>query len=222
MTSRPRNLSTPSLRLSLAAAAALALFALAALAVREDLYLAIAERSSDSNVLGELAGAFASRGLLLLVAMTVAVAGWLWLRDRTAFWRLAAGGIGVVGAYVLSELIKLMVTEERPCHTLAVDTVLPCPEAGDWSWPSNHSVIAAAFATACIIALPRTAWFAAPVAVLIAVSRVAAGVHYVHDVASGLAVGTAVVVLAFVALQPAVRRLPASLSTSDSTARRRP
>jgi len=36
-------------------------------------------------------------------------------------------------------------------------------------------------------------------------------VHYVHDVASGLALGAAVVALAVVALRPAVRRLPRAL-----------
>jgi undecaprenyl-diphosphatase len=210
------------IRLSLTTATVLALIALGALPVRENLYLAIAGPASDSSTLGGLAGAVASRGLLLLVALATAVTVWSWLQDRTAFRRLAAGGIGVVGAYLLSEVIKLMVTEERPCRALVVDTVMSCPQVGDWSWPSNHSVIAGAFATACIIALPRTAWFAAPVAVLIAFSRVAAGVHYVHDFASGLALGTAVVALVAAALQPAVSRLPESLITSNPNARRRP
>jgi membrane-associated phospholipid phosphatase len=222
MTSRPLSFSTPAIRLSLTIAAALALFALAALPTRENLYRAIAGTAADSNTLGGLAGAVASRGLLLLVALAALIALWAWLRDRTAFWRLAAGGIGVVGAYLLSEAIKLIVTEERPCRALDVATVKPCPEVGDWSWPSNHAVIAAAFATACIIALPRTAWFAAPIAVLIAFSRVAAGVHYIHDVASGLALGTAVVALVAVALQRAVSRLPESLATSNPVAHRRP
>lgn len=200
----------------------LALIALAVLPVRENLYLAIAGTASDSSLLRGLSGAVASRGLLLLVALAALVAVWSWLRDRTALWRLAAGGIGVVAAYLLSEVIKLMVTEERPCRVLDVDTVESCPEVGDWSWPSNHSVIAAAFATACIVALPRTVWFAVPVAVLIAFSRVAAGVHYVHDVAGGLALGTTVVALVVLALQPVIRRLPESLVTSNTVAHRRP
>jgi membrane-associated phospholipid phosphatase len=222
MTSRPFSFSTPVIRLSLTAAAALALIALAALPVREDLYLGIAVTASDSSLLQGLAGAVGSRGLLLLVVLAAIVAMWSGLRDRTAFWRLATGGIGVVGAYLLSEVIKLMVTEERPCRVLDVDMVMSCPEVGDWSWPSNHSVIAASFATACIIALPRAVWFAVPVAVLIAFSRVAAGVHYVHDVASGLAVGTAVVALVVVVLQPVVRRLPQSLAASNPVAHLRP
>lgn len=222
MTSRPLSFSTPAIRLPLTTAAALALFAAATLPARENLYRAIAGTTADSSALGRLAGAVASRGLLLLVALTAVIAVWSWMRDRTVFWRLASGGIGVIGAYLLSEAIKLTATEERPCRVLDVATVKPCPEVGDWSWPSNHAVIAAAFATACIIALPRTAWFAAPVAVLIAFSRVAAGVHYVHDVASGLALGTAVVAMVAVALQPVVNRLPESLATGNPVAHRRP
>src|SRR5699024_1773760 len=80
-------------------------------------------------------------------------------------------------------------------------TVLSCPGSGDWSWPSNHAVLAAAFATACILVVPRLAWFALPLALAIAASRVAAGVHYVHDVLSGLALG-ALVVAAVVAAHP--------------------
>ena len=82
------------------------------------------------------------------------------------------------------------------------------PPVGDWSWPSNHSVIAAAFATACIVSAPRTAWIAVPVALLVAFSRVVAGVHYMHDVASGLALGTAIVAVVVVVLRPLPSHLP--------------
>ena len=209
------------MRLALTTAAALALCALVTFPVREDLYLTIAGTASDSSMLRELVGAMASRGLLLLVALAALVAVRSWQRERTGFWRLASAGIGVVGAYLLSEMIKLMVTEHRPCHVLEVGTVLPCPETSDWSWPSNHAVIAAAFVTACILALPRTAWFAIPVAALIAYSRVAAGVHYVHDVASGLALGTAAVIVAVAALQPVVNQLPTAWTTSKTVVHRR-
>jgi undecaprenyl-diphosphatase len=126
-----------------------------------------------------------------MVGTVVVIAVWSWLRDREAFWRFVCAGLGVVGAYLTSEVIKLLVSQPRPCRVLDVTTVLGCPEVGDWSWPSNHSVIAAAFATACVIAAPRLMWFVAPMAGLIAFSRVAAGVHHLHDVISGLALGTA-------------------------------
>src|SRR5699024_10837516 len=85
-------------------------------------------------------------------------------------------------------------------------TVLSCPGSGDWSWPSNHAVLAAAFATACILVVPRLAWFAVPLALAIAASRVAAGVHFVHDVLSGLALGALVVAAVVAAASPVLDR----------------
>jgi DNA-binding Lrp family transcriptional regulator len=49
-------------------------------------------------------------------------------------------------------------------------------------------------------------------ALLVGFSRVAAGVHYVHDIASGLALGVLVVTLVTTVPRPAVDRLPASLT----------
>src|SRR5699024_7025653 len=125
--------------------------------------------------------------------------------------------LGVITAYGLSEAVKLLVEEPRPCsvvdtaaeHSGSVDdaaTVLSCPGSGDWSWPSNHAVLAAAFATACILVVPRLAWFALPLALAIAASRVAAGVHYVHDVLSGLALGALVVAAVVAAASPVLDR----------------
>src|SRR5699024_11590847 len=65
---------------------------------------------------------------------------------------------------------------------------------------------AAAFATACILVVPRLAWFALPLALAIAASRVAAGVHYVHDVLSGLALGALVVAAVVAAASPVLDR----------------
>src|SRR5699024_10637512 len=83
---------------------------------------------------------------------------------------------------------------------------LSCPGGGDWSWPSSHAALAAAFAAACILVVPRLAWFALPLALAIAASRVAAGVHYVHDVLSGLALGALVVAAVVAAASPVLDR----------------
>ena len=146
-------------------------------------------------------------GVLALVGSAALLAAWSWLRDRRAFLTLTSAGIGVVGAYATSEFVKLLVEEQRPCRALDVQTVLACPGMGDWSWPSNHATIAAAFAAACIFTLPGSAWFVAPVAALIAASRVAAGVHYVHDVLAGLALGLLGVAIAVAIMRPVCDRL---------------
>ncbi|WP_280194112.1 phosphatase PAP2 family protein [Nocardia farcinica] len=93
------------------------------------------------------------------------------------------------------------------------------PAAGDWSWPSNHAVLAAAFATACVLAAPRVAWFAVPVALAVAAARVGAGVHYVHDVLSGLALGVVVVALVVALIRPSLDRLIQHLAGRFARAR---
>lgn len=185
---------------------ALVVLAVLTYPMKDELFLALSVNSPDS-LTGTVAGAVAARGLLVAVAATGAVAIWAFFRNRPALARLIAAGTGVIAAYFASEMLKLVVTEARPCSSLDVATVLSCPGDGDWSWPSNHSVLAAAFATACVIALPRSAAFVAPLALVVAFARVAAGVHYVHDVLSGLALGTALTAVTATMLTTLVQRL---------------
>jgi membrane-associated phospholipid phosphatase len=198
---------------------AVVLVILAALAwpVRTVLHRVIAEGFAESPLAGP-AGFIADKGLLVIVAVAAVTAVWTFRRDRPALLRLFCGGVGVVLAYLTSELVKMVVTENRPCAGGDVTTVLACPTGGDWSWPSNHSVIAAAIATACVLALPWQRWFVATVCTLAGVeafSRVAAGVHYAHDALSGLALGLVVVTLTVIVLVPPAARVV------DRTARRR-
>jgi undecaprenyl-diphosphatase len=177
---------------ALAVALALAAVALATVPARVDLYRAAAGGAEGSPLAG-LVGLVAEQGLLVLVATAGALALATWARARARFWTLAAGGAGAALAYGASEAVKVLVGEPRPCDVVDVATVLACPPAGDWSWPSNHAVIAGAIAAACVLAVPRAAVVAVPAALAVAASRVGAGVHYVHDVAAGLALGVLVV-----------------------------
>ncbi|MBB5434614.1 phosphatase PAP2 family protein [Nocardiopsis composta] len=192
--------------ISIAAAIAFALLSLLAYPAREELFTKTVDWVADSGS-GPIVGFIADKGLLVLVAAAGALAVRFLFRSIRRFRVLVAAGAGVITAYALSEVIKLLVAEARPCSSIDVASVLSCPGAGDWSWPSNHSVLAAAFATACMLTAARTTWFTAPIALVIAGSRVAAGVHYVHDVLSGLALGTLVVTLTVVSLRPLLDRV---------------
>nr|QRW40805.1 membrane protein [bacterium] len=141
-------------------------------------------------------------GILILLALFVAA----WWRARRGSDRamalalLAPVATGV--AYMASEVLKVMFREERPCR--AVSNALPlaeCPEPGDWSFPSNHSVIAAGAAFTLFLIWRVGFRIALPVAVLTALSRIFLGVHYLHDVIAGFAWGAIVapVVLLLVA-----------------------
>lgn len=194
-----RSSSRPVLRPALLAAVAVpAALALATYPVRERLFTAVAG-FAEGSALASAVASVADFGLLALVATAGVLAVWCWLRARRRFWLLALAGLGVITAYGLSEAVKPLVEQPRPCSVVDTVTVLNCPGGGDWSWPSNHAVLAAGFTTACILVVPRLAWLAVPLALAIAASRVAGGVHYVHDVLSGLALG-ALVVAAVVAV----------------------
>lgn len=134
-------------------------------------------------------------GVLALIALFGL--GALHARRRGAA-HLARGipaGFGVVLAYLTSETIKVLVSELRPCRNFSVTTIATCPEANDWSWPSNHATIAVALAVAVLAMSLRLGLVSIPVAALIGVSRVVVGVHYFDDIVAGALLGTTTVIV---------------------------
>jgi undecaprenyl-diphosphatase len=145
-------------------------------------------------------------GLLLFAALFA----WNAYRKRDRLSLLAP--LAVVGAYLVSEVAKTFIQEDRPCRAVAgAVSIAQCPTFGDWSFPSNHATIAAACAAVLTTIWRRVGVVVFPLAVLMAFSRVFVGVHYPHDVAAGFLVGVVVgTLLTFglarsPALVPAVR-----------------
>jgi undecaprenyl-diphosphatase len=96
---------------------------------------------------------------------------------------LAATSVVVASAKALAGRV-------RPCHTHAWLHALPIALPTDPSFPSGHAAGSFAFA-AFVFTTHRRAGFALScVALLIALSRVALGVHYPSDVAAGALLGT--------------------------------
>jgi undecaprenyl-diphosphatase len=133
-------------------------------------------------------------GILLFAALFAA-----------AWWRARHGGVqglaiaalapvATAVAYLCSEVLKLGFTQERPCRAVtdAAPSLADCPPPGDWSFPSNHATIAGAAAVTLALVRRTALWVTAPLALLMASSRVFVGVHYPHDVAAGLALGAVV------------------------------
>lgn len=144
----------------------------------------------------------------------------LWWRARRAAPRAMAAALAAPAAtvlgYLANEAAKHLKEVERPCRMIGdVVTIAPCPEPGDWSFPSNHAAVAGAAAAAIWWAgrssgLRWPGAVAAPVALAAAALRVVVGAHFPHDVVVGLVVGAVVAaatapVLARVA-EPLVRR----------------
>ncbi|MFF0450657.1 phosphatase PAP2 family protein [Streptomyces sp. NPDC004609] len=130
-------------------------------------------------------------GLLLFGALFVMA----WWRARGRSSRAIAVAVlaplATAAGYVVSELLKTVFDEERPCRTVtdAAASLVACPPTGDWSFPSNHASIAGAAAVALAMAWPRIWLLTVPMALLMAFSRVFVGVHYPHDVMVGLVLG---------------------------------
>jgi undecaprenyl-diphosphatase len=157
----------------------------------------------------------ATEGALVILGMLLV---WMWAaairrKDPRGIVGSVLTGLGTVAAYAVSEAVKLVVDEERPCRAVrpGADPVAECPGPGDWSFPSNHATLAAGLAVGLAVLRPRLAWITLPTAGAAALLRVLVGVHYPHDVLAGATLGGAVVaavVLAFMPLaQAAASRL---------------
>jgi membrane-associated phospholipid phosphatase len=114
-------------------------------------------------------------------------------RMRAAVWRAV---MAVSLAMLLANiLIKPLVGRERPfVHGPAASPLVWQPSTR--SFPSGHAASAAAGALALARVWPPAAAPLTVLAALIALSRVALGVHYVGDVLAGILVGLLAAILA--------------------------
>ena len=120
---------------------------------------------------------------------------------------------GMVDAWLVDELIKLIVRRPRPFEQLAnAPSALPAPETviahpASFSFPSGDAALAMGAAVALASVSPK---YRVPVLLLgisCALARVVVGVHYPFDVLGGMAIGTVSGLLAPLAIALLRRRL---------------
>ncbi|RAJ36779.1 undecaprenyl-diphosphatase [Kitasatospora sp. SolWspMP-SS2h] len=135
---------------------------------------------------------YSTLGLLLLAAL-MALAWWRARRaDSRTVARALVAPLTVVVAFAADLVLKSALREPRPCRVLdAGRTLEACPAAGDWSMPSNHTVIVFAGAAALWLVDRRLGALALLSAAAMGAERVLVGVHYPHDVLLGALLGTA-------------------------------
>jgi undecaprenyl-diphosphatase len=167
--------------------------------------LRLAEAGAGTSLF-DLADLVGDAAILLLLAVA-GVAFWRARKQINQMARLIAGLAGAVFAYGLSELLKLLIQQARPCASLPALAAVDCPPADDWSLPSNHAAIALALTSAILLTAPRLWPLAAPIAFVAMVSRVAAGEHYVHDVVDGAILGALTTITLVALLSLPVRAL---------------
>lgn len=176
-------------------------------------YLEVVEQAAASAGFAQSFAAFATEAALGCFAVLFAVVWWRARHgSREAQHRAYLAPVVTVLAYLVSEGVKVAWREDRPCRALGeVTTIVPCPEVGDWSFPSNHATIAGAAAVAVLWSSRALGASAVAAALLTGASRVFVGVHYPHDVVAGLLLGSAVA-----ALLPVLARLTIGLAPPGS------
>ncbi len=94
---------------------------------------------------------------------------------------------GILGLIVY-KIIKRHTERPRP-YSVLKDIKLGTAPLDKYSFPSGHTLHAVSFSLICIQYYPQLAWFLIPASLLIALSRVALGLHYPTDVLAGAAIG---------------------------------
>ena len=142
-------------------------------------------------------GAYALWGGLVLLAALLA-GGWLLARTRPDAPRrcavaLLAGASTVVAVVLNSQVLSPAVARPRP-YVAHPHALVILARSADFSFPSDHAIIAGAFAAGLLLLNRALGAVAAVAAVLLAFSRVYAGMHYPGDVLAGLLAGAAIAV----------------------------
>ncbi|QMU76040.1 phosphatase PAP2 family protein [Streptacidiphilus sp. PB12-B1b] len=166
-------------------------------AIDGGLYHWFITRAADApHWFDSLVSGYASFGLGVFALLMVA--GWWRARQAGSAAAMAAAlavPVAVVAAYIVNDLVKSVFDEARPCQVITSPlTIQPCPGVGDWSFPSNHSAIAAASAAALWLVGRRLGAVATLCALAMGFARIWVGAHYPHDVLAGFVLGAGVAV----------------------------
>ncbi|MBP2527290.1 phosphatase PAP2 family protein [Rhodococcus sp. PvP104] len=176
-------------------------------------YIDVTDFARDTPWLNEPMYLYTSIGIAFFGVLIIA-AWWNARReDPATMAAVVVTPIAAVAAYLVNDAVKWVVEEPRPCNSYPAAFILErCPPLADYSFPSNHTVVAAAVAAALFLVSWRWGTVAAVAAALMAFSRVYVGAHYPHDVLAGLVVGFVVGLVTAVVLRAYATTLVEKLS----------
>jgi undecaprenyl-diphosphatase len=174
-------------------------------------YLAINRFARHTPWLHEFFKVFAVYGVVLF-ALLLLGGWWLARADRspgrmaTALW----APLGTLLAVAVNQPLGRFVGERRPYDGLH-HVLLLVPRSTDFSFPSDHAVMAGAVAAGVLLTHRRLGLLATALALLMAFARVYVGAHYPFDVIAGLVVGAVVTTAGWTVVHLPLRRLVRAL-----------
>jgi undecaprenyl-diphosphatase len=124
----------------------------------------------------------------LLAALFLATGKW---RSVNARHGVVAAGFSALLALGIAHLITELWDRARPYEAHPAQAHLFIAPSGDPSFPSDHATAAFAIAVSIWLRNRKAGWIALAMATVLAVARVAVGVHYPGDVIGGALLGTA-------------------------------
>ena len=149
---------------------------------------------------------YAGYGVVLFAALLIVA--WLLARRAGDLRRVTAAlwaPIGTLTALGVNQFLVATVSEERPYTDMPHSLVLVSRSA-DYSFPSDHAVMAGAVAAGVMLVDRKLGLVAAVCAVLMAATRVYVGAHFPLDVVVGLAVGAIIAVASYLIVRPLLYR----------------
>jgi undecaprenyl-diphosphatase len=97
-------------------------------------------------------------------------------------------------ATIIYKIIKQSTHRIRPCHDTP-SLILTVAPLDRFSFPSGHTLHAVCFTWMTCAAIPSWSWFLVPFCVLVGLSRMVLGLHYLSDVLVGACIGGTIGVL---------------------------
>ncbi len=98
--------------------------------------------------------------------------------------------------FLLVTGLRAWINAPRPYEAIDIPSITPKDTKGK-SFPSRHAACGSVIAVTALFTAPALGWVLLIVSLLIALSRVLAGVHYIRDVAVGWLLGAGIGLLGF-------------------------
>jgi len=150
---------------------------------------------------------------VVLFAAALGLAWWAARRRSDVRPMVAAlwAPVGTLVAVGLNQPLGHLVREPRP-YTVFPHALVLVSRSQDFSFPSDHAVMAGAVTAGVLLSHRRLGWVTLAAAVVLAFARVYVGAHFPLDVVAGLLFGAAVSGLGYLVVRAPLTRVVTALT----------